>query len=463
MMILFPISTEVHDGRVRLAAVWITLACLLTHLFVMSDASAVNKRIDQALEEFHQSLPELPQTAARPATPEEMLALVEQMQTRSAELEQEQRAIIQDIAETSLLYRLGLVPARLSVFALFTYMFVHSGWVHLLGNLLFFYVCGVAMEKYWGFWRFAGAYVTCGVVAALVFLLTTVFAPPEARSVPLVGASGAIAGAMGAFMITHTRTRVKMFYLLLFRPGTFSVPSWAYLSLWFAGQVASVLFEPPGGSGVAYSAHVGGFVCGLLMGLMLKSEDEAAVVATPRELLALQRQKSRTERVAAAPTPLERAMAGTPPVSAAASGVAALSDALQSGNAPQALAVLSRSMNSMLQSAQSHRAEIADTLRLLASSGVALALNPQELYLWGRALEREGMGVQAIALFDRAASSSGAPQTQLRCLLAAVHARLHAGIESDRARTDAERVATMDGTGLFGQEARRVLATFEQS
>jgi hypothetical protein len=335
-------------------------------------------------------------------------------------------------------------------------MFVHSGWIHLFGNLLFFYVCGVAMEKYWGFWRFAGAYVACGVFAALAFLCTTLFASPETRAIPLVGASGAIAGAMGAFLVTHGRTRVTMFYLVAFRPGTFRIPAWAYLGLWFGGQIVSIILEPAEGSGIAYTAHVGGFVLGLVLGVVLKSEDEAAVVATPRELNAMERQRARAARTALQ-TPLERAVANPAPHSVASAGVTAFSEAVTAGNSAQAQAVLSRIMNSMLQSTQAHRAELADTVRILCTQATALAVNPQELYQWGKALEREGLTQQAMALLDRAAAAAPTQPLRLRCLLAACGVRLQAGVESERARSDARVVQELDGTGLFAQEARRLL------
>lgn len=140
------------------------------------------------------------------------------------------------------------------------------------------------MEKYWGFRRFIAAYLACGVFAALIYVLSTLLAPEQTRAVPLVGASGAIAGAMGAFMITHIHVRVRLFYLFIWKRGIIRVAAPLYFGLWFAGQIVSAMLEPahsPGG--VAYTAHIGGFILGTLLGLFLKSEDDAALLV-PRQV-----------------------------------------------------------------------------------------------------------------------------------------------------------------------------------
>lgn len=158
------------------------------------------------------------------------------------------------------LTRWGLVPSDIGPLSFVTHMFLHAGWLHLLGNLFLFYLAGPFIEDVWGRPLFAGFYLTAGLVAAL----THVAMNPDS-SVPLVGASGAIAGVMGAFLIRYRTTKIRFFYMIgVFVRGTFSAPAWIMLSLWFGQQLflASMTHGREGG-GVAYMAHVGGFVFGL--------------------------------------------------------------------------------------------------------------------------------------------------------------------------------------------------------
>lgn len=152
----------------------------------------------------------------------------------------------------------GLVPGQMSVVSIFTSMFMHAGWLHLLGNLLLFYFTGPFVEDFYGRPLFAAVYLGSGVAAAL----THVLAHPMSTA-PLVGASGAVAGLMGVFLIRFSRLRVKFFYwfFLLFA-GTFTAPAWIMLLLWLGQQLlyASVGLE----MGVAYWAHVGGFAFGVV-------------------------------------------------------------------------------------------------------------------------------------------------------------------------------------------------------
>ncbi len=154
--------------------------------------------------------------------------------------------------------RFGLVPGDRSTIGWITHMFMHAGFLHLLGNLLILYLAGPFLEDVWGRPLFLAFYIAAGLFAALSFLIVE----PDSM-VPLVGASGAIAGVMGAFMIRYWNTRIRFFYIfgIVFR-GTFDAPAWTMLPLWFAEQLAMAMVAETGGGGVAYWAHVGGFVFG---------------------------------------------------------------------------------------------------------------------------------------------------------------------------------------------------------
>ncbi len=161
----------------------------------------------------------------------------------------------------------GLIPSDPKPLAFLTCMFVHAGWLHLLGNMLFFYLTGPFLEDAFGRPLFAALYVASGVVASLVFIA----AFPHSNA-PLIGASGAVAGLMGAFLVRFAHRKVRFFYfyfLFLFRTGTVDLPAWLVLPLWLGEQIlfAGLTRE----SGVAYRAHVGGFAFGFLAAFAIKA------------------------------------------------------------------------------------------------------------------------------------------------------------------------------------------------
>jgi membrane associated rhomboid family serine protease len=143
-----------------------------------------------------------------------------------------------------------------------THMFLHGGWFHLLGNLLIFYLAGPFIEDVWGRPLFSAFYIVAGVFAALVYIVRV----PDS-TIPMIGASGAISGVMGAFLVRYWHTRIKFFYMFaFFVRGTFDAPAWVMLPLWFAMQVFYAALTDstgPAASGVAYWAHIGGFVFGI--------------------------------------------------------------------------------------------------------------------------------------------------------------------------------------------------------
>ncbi len=161
----------------------------------------------------------------------------------------------------------GLIPADPRPLAFITCLFVHASWLHLIGNMLFFYLTGPFLEDAWGRPLFAAFYLASGVVASLVHIA----AFPHSNA-PLVGASGAIAGLMGAFLVRFARRKVRFFYfyfMVIFRTGTVDLPAWLVLPLWFLEQLvfAGLSHE----SGVAYRAHIGGFAFGFLAAFAIKA------------------------------------------------------------------------------------------------------------------------------------------------------------------------------------------------
>lgn len=176
----------------------------------------------------------------------------------------------------------GLVPLRFSyAFAgaeplaptlatAFTSMFLHGGWMHLLGNMLFLWVYGDNIEDILGHGKFLLFYLACGAAAALAQYAMA----PDSR-IPMVGASGAIAGVMGAYMVKFPHSRIVLagWFIILF---TFDLPAYVVLLYWFALQFISGLggvAQIANRGGVAFFAHIGGFLAGVLLILMFKTRE----------------------------------------------------------------------------------------------------------------------------------------------------------------------------------------------
>jgi membrane associated rhomboid family serine protease len=163
-------------------------------------------------------------------------------------------------------WRWGLVPAELEPTALVTHTFVHAGWMHLIGNLFILYLVGPALEDAWGRPLFGAFYVVAGAVAALVFV-----AKYPNLAEPLIGASGAVAGVMGAFAVRYWNTNMTFFYfvwMIRIYKGTFQAPAWLMLGLWALGELAFAMglwaYTSLVDLGdVGFLAHVGGFVFGV--------------------------------------------------------------------------------------------------------------------------------------------------------------------------------------------------------
>ncbi len=185
-------------------------------------------------------------------------------------------------------FTFGLVPADQHIYAYITYQFMHGGWLHLIGNLFFLYLAGPKLEDVWGRPLFAAFYLSAGVFAALIYVMRY----PMMEG-PLVGASGAIAGLMGAFLIRYGTTKIKMLvWVFIMRPKFLDVPAWLILPVWLLREVFSgqaVDFGGGQGSGVAHWAHVAGFLFGMVVAAGIKQfKFEERVVDTALDARAVQ-------------------------------------------------------------------------------------------------------------------------------------------------------------------------------
>ena len=161
----------------------------------------------------------------------------------------------------------GLQPTPVSVYlTLITSMFMHGGLAHLFGNMLFLWIFGDNLEHTLGHVRYTIFYLVCGLIASLAHVFSTAIFAGDSSSmlIPSLGASGAISGVLGGYILLHPKRRVTV---LLFRMLT-QVPAYVAIGIWFAFQLISGLGILGGGAqegGVAYAAHIGGFVAGLAL------------------------------------------------------------------------------------------------------------------------------------------------------------------------------------------------------
>ena len=144
------------------------------------------------------------------------------------------------------------------VHTVFTSMFLHAGYLHIGGNMLFLWIFGDNIEDALGHAGFLCFYVFCGLAASLAHVVASPWS-----DVPTIGASGAVAGVMGAYLLLFPRARVDVLFFLVVIFRIFSWPAWVVLCAWAAFQFHGGLIDPGSGGGVAYWAHVGGFLAGM--------------------------------------------------------------------------------------------------------------------------------------------------------------------------------------------------------
>jgi membrane associated rhomboid family serine protease len=150
----------------------------------------------------------------------------------------------------------------------FTSMFLHGGWMHLLGNMLFLWIYGANVEDAMGHVRYLLFYFICGIVA----LLAQALADPHS-AYPIIGASGAISGVLGAYLLLFPRANILTLVLLPFFFATVRLPAMLLLLLWFAVQLISEVAVSGGDASVAFRAHIGGFLAGMLLAPVFKRRE----------------------------------------------------------------------------------------------------------------------------------------------------------------------------------------------
>jgi membrane associated rhomboid family serine protease len=169
----------------------------------------------------------------------------------------------------------GVVPADFHASTLITSMFLHGGWMHVLGNMWYLWIFGDNVEDRLGHGGFIIFYLLCGIIAALGQI-----AIDSGSTLPTIGASGAIAGVMGAYFVLYPRSRVLTLVTLIIFWEVIELPAIVLLGFWFVMQLFSAgtiaITASTGGGGVAFAAHVAGFVVGMLGGIVYRKRQVGA-------------------------------------------------------------------------------------------------------------------------------------------------------------------------------------------
>ena len=175
---------------------------------------------------------------------------------------------LDDYSRSFFMERYALVPAHFTPAALVTSMFMHAGWMHIIGNMLFLWAFGKSLEDAMGHFRFLGFYLLCGIIAGVVQFIFNFYS-----RVPMVGASGAIAGVMGAYLIKFPRAWIHTLVFIIVFVTTVDIPAWFFTIFWFVTQLFSgygaITQTQVSDGGTAWFAHIGGFVAGMALITMM--------------------------------------------------------------------------------------------------------------------------------------------------------------------------------------------------
>ncbi len=295
MFVLLPYQ---HDQMSVKRLPWVSIVIfalnVLVFAFTHGDALDAQRRAEQALEPVYSYWAANPFVKITPAFDARFPKPVSNLRRivgtalepphpdilarQQAQFEQLIAAAV-DAADSGPYARWGFVPSQPSAVSALTSQFVHAGWLHLLGNLFFLYLSAPFIENIWGRVVFPLFYLAGGVAAAWTQAL---FFP--GGTVPLVGASGSIAAVMGAFLICLGGTRIRFFWawmIISVRWGTFPAPAWLMLLLWLASQLAYASVSG-GEGGVAFWAHIGGFLFGAAFAGVLRLSGLEASYLRPR-------------------------------------------------------------------------------------------------------------------------------------------------------------------------------------
>lgn len=449
----FPLKTEAHDGKFRFGALGIIVACLLVHILVWRDNSARGEGMAELTRELSRHETDkrvhdmLGEAGGEGVFDDGSAARANDSLLASA------KEALRKQRQSTLFYRLALVLGDFNPLNLITYQFTHADWLHLIFNMWFFYLVGVTMEKYWGLGKFLGLYLLCGVIAALGFLAVS---GAKSRGIPLVGASGAIAGMMGAFAVTHGDAKVTMLWLFGFRGGTFRISARVYLGFWFAGQAwDAFVHSGSSGGGVAFVAHVAGFLAGLALGKWVPG-DVFYERAYARDTFGDAVDKLVSGEKLEVPAKKE----APPPAHQNGTDVTTLLNqarhVLEEGRGREAGGLLAAALEKAFAVPALDPKVLETALGRVLETRPAAELPPGALYAWARRLEAMDWWRWAILVYD-AAAADPSPGTnehaKSNARFRAAALRMDRRYESERARQGFRAILALEPNGNFAEEA----------
>lgn len=486
-----PIATDAHDGRIGYAAIFIVAICLVVHIFVSNNSRQIEEELwrvsEQIEEEYYNSDLEDENSNISSSFFDTFDSLysntdLTEMEIRkkimSGDLFEFQEKIKEkelEIQKRSLIWKMGLVANDFNPLSLLTHMFVHGDWIHLIGNMFFFYICGVAMERYWGLWKFVASYLFCGLGAAGIFILISLVAGANIDNAPLIGASGAIAGAMGAFTFTHYRNKVTLLWYFGFRAGTFNVEVPWYFGFWIAGQIFYALMTLHVGSGVAYTAHIGGFAIGSILAFVLKSEDQLSIVAPQRvaviDGINLPNENGQVNNVRnydQIHTGIQSASSmgqaiqtyDNANVNLADPKVEQIKDAwqkLEVNDPMTSVNIITDSFNVFFNFSDKYYEDLAENLPKLIEKGKVLPFDFRILYQWSNYTLKLGLEKYAIGMFELTSQKSKDSRIQLNSLFYAAQLRIKLFEDVQRAINMLNFVIKHDTQGVLANQAKMEL------
>ena len=293
MILLIPLGPEAGTGRLPRATIALVCACVVVFLAthreetrkVELEAARLERLASWEIQKLRAARPDL--AAARDDFPTAFafLAARDDWPTLIEEPEAEERlrSYLEDherVRASDPLFRYGFIPAGGGAFRVLSHQFLHVDILHLLLNMIFLWAVGGLLEAAWGAALFVPFYLSSGVAAAIAHAVA------HPRSIePAIGASGAVAGLMGAFATCFGRERIRVAFVAMAalapRIQILTVPAWILLSLWLAEQLFFVLLTARMQVGIAFEAHVGGFVFGAVAALPVM---KLAARAAPPEL-----------------------------------------------------------------------------------------------------------------------------------------------------------------------------------
>lgn len=304
-----PVGHDV-DGLRRWPIVTFAIIAICTVVFIATSAGPSQENAEVTAERFNDAAQyylEHPELEAHPLLQRWIDGAIEQQEPEvrdelRARLEDdsEKGTPLQDVRQAKLdeltaswigslregpAGRYGLIPNEATAERAFTHMFIHGDGFHLIFNMLFLYLSGPLIEDVWGRPFFVLFYLAAGMISAWLFVLQY----PD-LAIPLIGASGAVAGVLGAMLVRHPQTRIRLLWLWGFVVRRFSTPAWVVLPVWVGGEllwayVMDYIAPGTGGGGVAHWVHVFGFVFGVLVagGVSLLGLERALTPKSPAE------------------------------------------------------------------------------------------------------------------------------------------------------------------------------------